>query len=259
MKIIDTHAHLDHLDSLDEALKRAVDAGVEGIVAVSMDLNSCRKNLEIKRKIKEPNIYLALGMHPSEANLDELEACVKLVQENKEELIAIGEIGLDFWYKWVNKDEEKKQEQRVVFKTFLELGKELDLPVVIHSRGAWEESRKMTRELGVERAEFHWYSGPLDVLDNILTDGYYISGTPSIAHSPQSQEAVKHACIEQTLIETDTPVYYRGKKKGEGFQSEPKDVFRTLQAYCRLKNLEEQEALTVLNQNACTFFRLGDQ
>jgi TatD DNase family protein len=265
MNIIDTHAHLDHIENLDQALDNADAAGVESIVAVSVDAASCRKNLDIKKSAKKPNIYLAMGMHPSEVNLDELDTCRELIRKEKNELTAIGEIGLDFWYKWVRKDSEKKDAQRTAFRAFLELAGEFNLPPVVHTRGTWRESFETVKEMGIQKCEFHWYSGPLDVLKDILDSGYYISASPSLAYSPQSREALSYAPIERVLIETDSPVFYRyadhEKKEGggEGFLAEPKDIFRTLEAYCELKNVEEAYALEVFNRNAREFFRLADQ
>lgn len=256
MKIIDTHAHLDHLENLDTAIKNAVAAGVEAIVAVSMDLNSCRKNLEIKNSISQPRIALGMGMHPSEAKREDLNACLNLIREHANELSAIGEVGLDFGYKWVRKDQAKKDEQREVFQAFLNLAKELDLPVVIHARGVWRECFETTKASGVRKAVFHWYSGPLDVLKDILQEGYYVSTSPSVAYSPQSRDAMKNAPIEQTLIETDCPVHYQNSEDDPGFEAEPRDVVRTLKAYCALKELNEEQALAILNKNAREFFGL---
>jgi len=262
MNLIDTHAHLDHIEHLDQALENADEAGVTGVVAVSTDLASCRKNLEIKKTKEVPKIYLAMGMHPSDINLDDLDACVELIRAQSDELTAVGEIGLDFWYKWVRKDKEKKDAQRKVFRALLELAKELDLPAVIHTRGTWRESFETAKEVGIERAEFHWYSGPIDVLKDILDQGYYVSTSPSLARSPQSREAINYAPIERTMIETDSPVFYRMAASGEagstdeGFQAEPKDVFRTLRAYCELKNVEEAHAAEIFNRNAREFFHL---
>lgn len=290
MKIIDSHAHLDHIEGIDQALENADQAGVEGVVTMSIDAESCRKNLAIKKTINKPQIYLAFGMHPSacssphssraqdfdgeqvskanasnhpsDAHLENLDECIALIREHKQELTAIGEIGLDFWYKWVRKDKEKKDEQRAVFRALLELAKELDLPAVIHTRGTWRESFETAKEIGITKAEFHWYSGPLDVLKDILDSGYYVSTSPSVAYSPQSREAIMHAPIERTMIETDSPVYYRtadyldDKDSQEGFQSEPKDVFRTLKAYCELKKINEEDAVAILNRNAKEFFNL---
>ena len=262
MKLIDTHAHLDHIEDLGRALENADKEGIESIVAVSVDVASCRKNLDIKKTTKKPNIYLAMGMHPSDINLDDLDECVELIRKERNELTAIGEIGLDFWYKWVRKDPEKKDAQRRAFRVFLELAKELGLPSVIHTRGTWRECLETVREVGVERCEFHWYSGPLDVLKDILDSGYYISAPPSLAYSPQLREAISYAPIERVMIETDSPVFCRvanhekEESLGEGFLAEPKDVFKTLKAYCMLKDVKEAYALEVFNRNAREFFRL---
>ncbi|HQP10773.1 MAG TPA: TatD family hydrolase [Candidatus Omnitrophota bacterium] len=262
MTLIDTHAHLDHLEQLDQALEGAVQAGVEGIVTVSVNLASCRKNLEIKRNKKTPRICLAMGMHPSDADPGDLDACLDLVREHKNELSAIGEIGLDFWYKWVRKDQEKKDLQRRIFRAFLDLAKAVDLPAVIHTRGTWRECFDTVKGMGIAKAEFHWYSGPLDVLKDILDAGYYISASPGLAYSPPSREAIGYAPIERVMIETDSPVFFRTGEPGEdrngcdGFDAGPKDVFRTLKAYCQLKNIDEARAAEVFNRNARTFFGL---
>jgi len=259
MKIIDTHAHLDHLQNLEEALATAHLQGVEGIVAVSEDYASSRKNLEIKRKYPNPNIYVAAGMHPSETNLANLDRCKEFIDENISELSAIGEIGLDYWYQGVKKDEKLKVQQREAFEWFLKIAKDCQLPVVIHSRGAWSDCLDIVQRVGIARAVFHWYSGPIEVLDDILKAGYYVSATPSLESSPQAQEAIKHAPIEKILIETDTPVYYRNKETKQGFSAQPKDVYKTLKLYCNLKGLKEEICVEVFNANAKEFFSMSSQ
>ena len=112
----------------------------------------------------------------------------------------------------------------------------------------------MTKESGVRRALFHWYSGPVDVLDQILEAGFYVSTGPSVAVSPESRRAMAHAPLARVLIETDSPVRY---KDGETFfMAEPKDVTRAWKALAQLKNLDEQETLAVVNTNAKVFFGL---
>ncbi len=256
MTFIDTHAHLDHLENLDQALKNAVEFGVEAIVAVSMDLNSCRRNLEIKKKTLKPKIALGMGIHPSEANRQDVAACLELIRANAKELSAVGEIGLDFGYKWVRKDQAKREEQREVFRAFLEAAKELDLPAVIHARGMWRECLETAQTLGVRKAVFHWYSGPVDVLGDIIKAGYFVSTAPSVAYSPPSREAMAAAPIERTLIETDCPVRFRDPATEEEYQAEPRDVARTLKAYCALKEIDEDKALEILNKNAREFFNI---
>ncbi len=255
MTTIDTHAHLDHLENLEEALSDARESGVAGIVAVGVDLAANKKNLEIKRNTTSPQIYVALGIHPGNINPAEIEECFRFIRGHIQEATAIGETGLDYWYQWVKKDEAKKEEQRDVFRRQLSLAREFDLPVVIHSRGAWRDCLEMTKDAGVSRAVFHWYSGPLDVLEEIIDVGYYVGTTPSLATSPPSREAIGHAPIERILIETDCPVFFQDDQGG--FKSQPKDVFRTLKAYAQLKNIDEQKALAIFNQNARNFFNIG--
>jgi TatD DNase family protein len=257
MKTYDTHAHLDQLGDLDAVMVRAERAGVLGIMAVSMDLESCRRNLAIGKQFAAPKVYVGLGMHPSEADPQTVDGVIDLARQHADEIHAVGEIGLDFWYKWVRKDEGKKNEQREVYRKLLALAKELDKPAVIHSRGAWRECLDAALEVGVAKAEFHWYSGPLDVLDDLLKAGYYVSTSPSVAYSEQSRQAMGFAPIERTLIETDCPVTYADPATGTQFQAEPKDVFRTLEAYAALKGLPAQDSCATLNRNAKDFFNLN--
>jgi len=114
----------------------------------------------------------------------------------------------------------------------------------------------MVRDAGIQKAVFHWYSGPLDVLDLILAQGYYVSCSPSLSYSQPSQAVVRAASLDRLLIETDSPVFYRNGDDGPGFIASPQDVLITLDWVCRLKNLPKEAASEVLNQNARRFFAL---
>jgi TatD DNase family protein len=249
MKLIDVHAHLDQIENVDAILAEAVTAGVEAVVAVGVDLASSQKNLEIKRRTQTPKIYTAFGIHPGEIKPEEVDPALTFFAAHISEACAIGEIGLDFWYRWVRKNDAKKNEQREVYRRQLELAREQDLPVIIHSRGAWRECLDMLQTHGPRQGVFHWYSGPLDVLKDILDGGFFISATPSLAYSPQAREAVSFAPIEQMLIETDCPVFFKAGEGDPGFRSSPKDVFRTLEIYAALKNMEPTDAAKIFMNN----------
>jgi TatD DNase family protein len=107
----------------------------------------------------------------------------------------------------------------------------------------------MTKEAGNERTVFHWYSGPVDVLERILESGYFISATPALAYSPPHQEAMKVAPIERILIETDCPVEYQGKR------SEPADLVITIRELSRIKNLPPEEVARVAASNTELFYK----
>jgi TatD DNase family protein len=249
MNIIDTHAHLDQVENLSQALEEARVANVEAVLAVGVDLAANKKNLEIQTLNPSPKIFVGLGLHPGNIESERIEETIQFIRENIQRAVVVGEIGLDFWYNWVRKSEEKKSEQRDVFRRQLELAKEFDKPAIVHSRGAWQECLEMVKGSGIRKAVFHWYSGPVDVLKEILSCGYFVSATPSLAFSPQAREAILFAPIEQTLIETDSPVFFK-YPDGSAFHATPKDVWKTLEVYAKLKNIQEKEALEVLNKNA---------
>ncbi len=259
INLIDTHAHLDHVENLDSALAQASATGVAAVLAVSTDLAAMKKNLEIKEKFSTPKIYLGLGIHPCEIKAIELEESYAFIEKNIAQADVIGEIGLDFWYKWVRKDDIKKNEQREVFRRQLAIAKKFDKPVVVHTRGTWRECFETVKEFGIKKANFHWYSGPTDVLDEIIKSGYYVSAGPALAFSSQSREAMAHAPIEQALIETDSPVYFNYPEElGGGFASTPKDVFKSLDAYAKLKSISAEHAAEILNKNAENFIGISN-
>jgi len=109
---------------------------------------------------------------------------------------------------------------------------------------------RIAKEQGIKRAVFHWYSGSLSVLEEILAMGYSISATPALLYSPPHQEAVKRAPLERILLETDAPVVYQGK------ESRPKDVRITLGEVARLKGLDSKDVSKQTTANASQFFGL---
>jgi len=252
ISIIDTHAHIDQLEDLPGALARAHEAGVSDIMAMSVDLDSMQKLLVISNQYQQPKIHLCLGVHPGMVKPESQQSAYDFMRANIKSASAIGETGLDYWYKWVRKDEVERQKQKDSLSFHLSLAREFNLPIVIHSRGAWRDCLSMSLESGHKRVLFHWYSGPVDILDQILEAGFYVSTSPSVAYSPESQKAMAHASINRILVETDSPVNYRNGEKT--FMAEPKDVVRTWKALAQLKNLNEEEVLSQVNINAKTFF-----
>ena len=113
----------------------------------------------------------------------------------------------------------------------------------------------MAKGAGIKKAVFHWYSGPVDILDEIVAGGYYISASPALSYSTPHQIAVKHAPIENILIETDSPVYYGEPDKG--FRAGPKHVLTTLSLYAELKGIKAEAAADIFLQNTKKFFNLA--
>ncbi len=241
--LVDGHAHLNELSDLSESFQEARAAGVRGIVAVGMDIESNRKILQMA-EANPQFVYPAMGYHPWVIKKEEIEANLSFVRDHVKEGVALDEIGLDY------KIKVKKDLQWKVFGKLLGIALESDKPVIVHCRFSHRRAFDMVREGKIERAVFHWYSGPLRLLDEILEAGYLISATPALAYSPPHQEAIKRAPIERILLETDTPVNYQGR------ESRPKDVRITLEEVSRLKELDPSLVSGQTTENASRFFKI---
>jgi TatD DNase family protein len=239
--LVDGHAHLEELDDPPKSLQEAKEAGVVGIIGVGMDIESNKKILQIA-EANTRYVYPALGYHPWQIKEEEVEASLSFIRDHVEEGVALGEIGLDY------KIKVKKGLQRRVFEELLDFARESNKPVIIHCRYSHKRAFEMVKEKKIEKALFHWYSGSLDLLDEILSRGYFISATPALVYSPPHQEAIKRAPIEKILLETDTPVSYQGK------EARPKDVQVSFGEVARLKKLNRSVVAQQTTANASRFF-----
>ncbi len=252
--LIDTHCHLDQLEDINSALEKAKQEGVEAVVAVGTNYQSNVKNLDIANSNPLVKIFVAMGIHPTEIKAGEVEKTLEFIRQNIQKAIAIGEIGLDYWRKEIKKGPGAKEEQRQVFISQLKIAQEFNLPAVIHSRGAWKECLELCLSSKVKKAVFHWYSGPLDILREIIREGFLISATPALGCSQQHQEAIRTVPVENILIETDSPVFYQNTEGG--FKAGPKDVIRTLSLLAQIKNQPEEQIKSITAKNAVEFFNL---
>jgi TatD DNase family protein len=239
--LIDTHVHLDQIVSVDKVVQSARHKGIMAIIAVGMDSASNRKILELSGQFAGI-VYPAVGYHPWSVKANEVEASIGYIERKLDRCVALGEVGLDY------KVKVKKPLQRDVFARLLQLAKEKEKPVITHSRFSHARTHQMVVEAGLKKAVFHWYSGPLDILDRILADGFFVSATPALAYSPPHRAAISRAPMERILIETDAPVKYKDKV------SEPAHLTDTLRELSHLKNVPENELASITTENARSFF-----
>jgi len=249
--IIDGHAHLEQVEDPIEAAKRAGAQGVSGIIAVGSDRESNRRVLELSGRHGDTTVYPALGIHPSNLHAAPLEGSLPFIEENMGMAVAVGEIGLDYWIKEARKDPSEKTLQQELFRNLLALCERYNKPAIVHARGSWKESLDLLVEAGVRKAVFHWYSGPLDILERLLDHGYYISATPAAAYSRHHRQAVSKTPLDRLLLETDAPVPFQGKK------SEPLDVLLTLEAVAEIKGAGREEVAKITTRNALALFNLA--
>lgn len=248
-KLIDTHAHISDLDNPLEAIERAKAAGVGAILAVGADMETCRVTMELADTFSG-YIYPALGIHPTEIVVQEVPATIEFIEENIERCTAIGEIGLDYWSREARKNKDIRDLQRDLYIKQLRIASEVDKPVSIHARGSWRDALELAKTHGPGGGVFHWYSGPLDILKELLDFGYYISATIAAEYSREHRAALTYAPLERILIETDSPVIYRGSP------SEPADLVRTLKALSELKDLPLEDVAQATTRNAQELFKI---
>jgi TatD DNase family protein len=243
ISLVDGHAHLDELGDLDNALQEARAAGVKTIIGVGSDRESNRKILAIA-EANPGFVFPALGYHPWRMKEEEAEENLAFIRDRIEECVALGEIGLDY------KVKVKKDFQWKILGEILRIALKHERPVIIHCRYSHKRTLEMVMDEGIKRAVFHWYSGPIALLEKIVEQGYFISATPALAYSPPHQEAIRRAPLERILLETDSPVSYQGK------EARPKDVRATLKEVARLKGLDPLAVSEWTTKNASQLFQI---
>ena len=259
MRLIDCHAHLDEFDQVAAVLDRAAAAGVTEILGVGVNTATSRRILEIAGDCRTPRVMPAVGLYPDEVTEEEITGILDLIDAEHPRLAALGEIGLDYWIRSLRKKqpgrEKVKALQQEAFRLQLQKARRHSLVPIVHSRGAWADSFRLVEEEGLPRAVFHWYTGPLDVLEKILAAGYHLSATPATAYSPQLREVLSMAPLERIILETDCPVPRRAGD--ERITTEPADVHYSLKAVAQLKEIPEEEVACITTRNAEELFFSG--
>ncbi len=254
--LIDTHAHLDDIEKLDPAIARAIECGLIAIIAVGVDYESNNRVLEIAERYRSL-VFPALGCHPGELGetAAEIERSLQFIEDNVERAVGIGEIGLDYHKRVASR--VSKDIQKQVLRDVLSIAKRYAKPALVHSRYSWRDCFTLVQESGAERAVFHWYSGPISVLRDLIGEGYFASATVAAEYHEEHRRAMNETPCDNLLLETDSPVVYRW---GTEFAhpSEPADVTRVLQAVAKLKGIEPGVVAQRTTDNALTLFGLSN-
>jgi len=255
-RLVDSHVHLDEIEDVERAIQEARQVGVIALIAVGQDYESNLKVLELSEKHKA-FVYPALGLHPwslGDMGSAQIALNLRLIEENIERTVAIGEIGLDYHKKV--KVVAEKERQKEVFKAMLELARREDKPVSVHSRYAWKDCFDLVKESKVRKAVFHWYTGFSGVLREIIAEGYFISATPAGEYHDEHKRAIRETPLENLLLETDSPATYGRETR---YQSRPSDIIRALEAVAHLKGLERGVVAEQTTANAVRLFGLAAQ
>jgi TatD DNase family protein len=247
---IDSHCHLDNAQfdpDRDEVIQRALDAGVEGMVAIGTGDGPPDLEAGIRLADRYPSFYCTVGIHPHDAAKASADAFKNLEQLLKHrKVIAIGEIGLDYHY-----DHSPREVQHAVFIEQMRIARDAAKPIVIHTREAWDDTLSLLAEhwpahLG---GIMHCFSGSAAEAARSLDLGFYLSfgGIVTFPKSLDIQEAARRAPADRILIETDAPYLAPVPKRGK--RNEPAFVVETARKLADLRgeSFESIAALTTAN------------
>ena len=216
MAIFDTHAHYDSSAfkaDRDEILTALPDAGVQLVVNAGCDLPSSRFGIQLAERY--PHVYAAAGIHPGDCD-DTTEADFETLRElcGHEKVVAVGEIGLDYYWK----DNAPREFQEWVFRRQIELALELDLPVIVHDREAHGDTMAVLFDYPDLRGVLHCFSGSPEMARELVKRGWYLGfdGPITYKNAKRAPEVVEVTPLDRIVVETDapylTPVPYRGKR-----------------------------------------------
>ena len=214
--IIETHCHLDYLDTdtLGETLQRSAEVGIERIVTIAVSPGNLDRVLQLAND--HPQIWGTQGIHPHEAeHFNQQVAAIIAERTAEQRIVAVGEIGLDYYY-----DHADRSVQRAAFEQQLQIAADTDMPVVIHTREADEDTRAILENFSSKLARkgvIHSFTSGMALAEYCLAEGFALgfNGIATFNQADNVREVVSATPMDQLLLETDapylTPVPYRGK------------------------------------------------
>ncbi len=250
---IDTHCHLDFPEfdqDRDTVIQRAQNQGIDYIINIGSSLPGSEKSVELAGRYA--CIYAAVGIHPHEADrFDGKDSAAITELAGKDKVVAIGEIGLDYFKNYSQADNQRK-----LFLSLLKLARDVGLPVVIHSRAAQVDTLKILKDNLPVKTVIHCFSGDHNFLKECLDLGFFISFTCNITYKKAAdlRELVKFLPLERLMLETDAPFLapegFRGKR------NEPMHVRTLAVEIAKIKCISMEEVAQATTKNAKEFFNL---
>jgi TatD DNase family protein len=254
LSYVDAHLHLAdpaYANKIESILQDATQHEVTRLLSNAVDYETSVRTISLAEQ-HEKTILAAIGLHPwtvvSNPTSD-LTKFERLLEENKEHVKAIGEIGLDGKY---TQDKQKKERQREVFRLFLRMAERRKLPVVVHSRLAVDEVLDELSRFSPPKVLLHWYDGPVSNLKSFKDRGYFISVGPALLYSKRIAQIARNSDLSMLLTETDGPVEHHGPFKGK--ITRPSFVIDVVR---ELANIRSEEFQTVRDTVWNNFQRLA--
>lgn len=249
--LIDSHCHLlsSEYDDVKKAINDAFKSGVDKIIVNGYDLKSSIEAVELSKEYE--NLYVAIGIGPENIDsiTDEDIKSIKALVNNKK-VVAIGEIGLDYYW-----TKENKERQIYVFEEMLKIAKESNLPVIVHNRDATKDIYELLKEYNV-KGIIHCFSGSVETAKEFIKLGFLIGigGVVTFKNAKHLKEVVQNIPISSISLETDspylTPEPFRGKKNNPAY------LTYIVKKIAELKGINEEEVRKVTSCNVISKFDL---
>lgn len=253
--IFDTHAHYDDKafdEDRDQLLSELNQYGIEAVVNIGASISSSKRTIKLTEQYE--NVYGVIGVHPSDTqDLREDDIAWLKEQSQRQKIVAIGEIGLDYYW-----DEPDRETQKKWFLRQLDLAREVNLPIVIHSRDAAKDTLDLMKMKHAEEigGVIHCFSYGIDMAKEFIKMGYYlgIGGVVTFQNAKKVKEVVSDVPIESLVLETDCPYLapapYRGKRNASLY------LPYVVKEISSIKGISEDQVIEITNQNAKKLYRL---
>lgn len=245
-EFIDVHCHLESCKDIEKIVKKAKEENII-ILSAGTDVKNNREVLELASKYE--NVLACLGFYPidveneSDGKIDEE---INFIKKNKSKISAISEVGLDLHY---GKNIVK---QKIFLEKFVKLAKELNLPLIIHSREAELETIQLLEKTGYKKIVMHCFSGNMKLVKRIVENGWFLSIPASVKYSEHFQKVVVAVPIKNLLCETDSPFLHPEKQKN----NTPLNVIESYKKISEIKNLKLEETRKIINDNFSSIFKV---
>lgn len=247
--LIDTHCHIHGADyplGIDDVMARAKEAGVVKLVCVGTTPEDSRLALDVAMRYDD--VYAAVGVHPHDSK-DGIDGITALVAAGTSKLVAVGEVGLDYYYSHSPRDV-----QIAVLEQQLQIAQDADLPVIFHVRDAFDDFWPVLDNFSKVRGVLHSFTDTMQTMEKGVSRGFFIgvNGISTFTKDTRQQEMFRHIPLEKLLLETDapflTPAPYRGKV------NEPGRVREVAQFHATIRNISLDDIATRTSQNATALF-----
>lgn len=243
----DTHCHISKsdYDNIEDIVNNAQKLGIVKMINNGTDFKTNEEVLDLSKKY--PNIYSAIGIHPEFATNYQLKDLV-MIDENIDKIVAIGEIGLDYHYDIVDRDAQRK-----LFESQLEKAEKNNLPVIVHSRNATEDTIEIIKKHPKVKGVIHCFSGSYETAQIYIKLGFKlgIGGVLTFKNS-HLYEVIEKLPLDSIVLETDSP--FLTPEPLRGHKNEPSNVYYVAQKICDIKNITMDELSKITEKTVADIF-----